>query len=326
MTDRATREWQAALARRSGIYGFCYYHYWFKGKQLLEAPVDALIRDGTPEFPFCLAWANETWTRVWDGGDDKVLIQQEYGTQGDWDRHFARLLHAFLDPRYIRVDGRPLFLIYRTAAITSMPDMLARWRELALEAGLPGLHIVSMLTGFPADDRVELFDSRAEFEPMHTIHHHLSRSYRWKEKWIRQCAKVRRYFVRDSRPHKLNGHDYATLWKWIARRTLGANIYPGGFADWDSTARRGLGALVLRNFDRAAFRSGLAAQLQKARECNAPFLFFNAWNEWAEGTYLEPDNDNHMFFLDTIEQLTRPGGDSPVPLARMPEVLVDHSE
>ncbi|MEO8153801.1 MAG: glycoside hydrolase family 99-like domain-containing protein [Rhizobacter sp.] len=305
MMDPGVRAWQAELARSKGVHGFCYYHYWFNGRQLLEKPVDAMIESGKPDFPFCLAWANEPWTRAWDGGEQDVLMPQAYGEQGDWDRHFAHLLRAFRDPRYICVEGKPIFLIYRTAAIDAMPAMLARWRSLAVEAGLPGLHIVSMLTGSRADDRLSLFEARAEFEPMYTLHHHLSGAHRRKEKLVRHLTKLRRYFVRDARPHKLSTHDYASLWKHIAHRTLGDNIYPGAFADWDNSPRRGLRALVLRDFDKAAFRNGLSMQLRKARERKAPFLFFNAWNEWAEGTYLEPDVEHQTFFLDTIYELTR---------------------
>jgi hypothetical protein len=311
MMDGATRAWQAELARSKGIHGFCYYHYWFKGQQLLEKPVDAMIAEGTPDFPFCLAWANEPWTRTWDGGERNVLMDQSYGEQVDWDRHFAYLLRAFRDPRYICVDGRPVFLIYRTASIDAMPAMLARWRALAADAGLPGLHIVSMLTGRPPDARLELFDARAEFEPMHTLSHHLSWAHRRREKLVRHVAKLKRRFVADARPHKLNTHDYAALWTQVVRRPLGPRIYPGAFADWDNSARVGMRAIVLRNFDRHAFRAGLAAQLRKARERQAPFLFFNAWNEWAEGTYLEPDAENGSFFLDTIAELVGADGASP---------------
>ncbi len=305
MMDPATREWQAELARSKGVHGFCYYHYWFKGKQLLEKPVDAMIAAKTPDFPFCLAWANEPWTRAWDGGDRDVLIGQDYGDEADWDQHFAYLLRAFLDPRYIRVDGKPMFLIYRTLSIGTVQEMLARWTTLAQEAGLPGLHIVSMLTGSDPDPRPGLFDARAEFEPMYTLQHRLTRSHKRREKWVRHLAKLRKLLVADSRPHKLGTHDYAALWQQVTRRPLAPHTYPGAFADWDNTARRGMKALVLRNFDEGAFRDGLATQLSKAKSQNVPFVFFNAWNEWAEGTYLEPDADRKTRLLDIIDDLTR---------------------
>jgi hypothetical protein len=305
LTTREARAWQAELARSKGVHGFCYYHYWFNGRQLLERPVQALIEDGEPDFPFCLAWANEPWTRAWDGGERDVLMPQEYGEQDDWDRHFAYLLKAFQDRRYIRVDGKPMLLIYRTQSIPPLAAMLARWRTLAADAGLPGLHIVSMLTVFRADERSGLADAQVEFEPMYTLTHHQPGWYRRKEKLLRHVARLRRWLQSDARPHRLGSHDYASLWQLITRRSLPPRTYPGGFADWDNSPRRGARGLVMRNFNPAAFRRGMAAQLAKARAAGAPFLFFNAWNEWAEGTYLEPDTEKGTQLLDTIAELTR---------------------
>ena len=105
MLDPAAHDWQAALAQQHGLYGFCYYHYWFAGRQLLEKPLEMLLERGKPDMPFCLSWANESWTRAWDGGDREVLMAQDYGDSADWARHFDYLLTAFRDPRYVRVDG-----------------------------------------------------------------------------------------------------------------------------------------------------------------------------------------------------------------------------
>lgn len=304
MMQRETREWQADLARRHGVHGFCYYHYWFNGKQLLQRPILALLEDGGPDFPFCLAWANEPWTRAWDGGERDVLMPQDYGNEADWDKHFAYLLRAFLDPRYIRVDGRPMLLVYRCGSIPVLEPMFARWRVLAIEAGLPGLHLVSMLTIFDADTRLDQADAAVEFEPMYTLRHDQPRWYRLRHKVTRQMAKVRRWFQPDARPHRLDSHDYRLLWQLISRRPSRPRVYPGAFADWDNSPRRGKRGLVLRNFSPEAFRSGLAAQLAKARRAEQPFVFFNAWNEWAEGTYLEPDTHRGTQMLDIIAELT----------------------
>ena len=304
LTTPQARAWQAELARSHGVHGFCYYHYWFNGRRLLERPVDELLADRSPDFPFCLAWANEPWTRAWDGGDRDVLMPQSYGDEADWDRHFAYLLKAFQDPRYIRVEGRPMFLIYRTESIPELPAMLSRWRRLAAEAGLPGLHIVSMLTVFAVDRRQGLADACVEFEPMYTLSHHQPRWYRRKERLVRHVARLRRWLQPLARPHRLGSHDYAALWRLITGRPLPPRTYPGGFADWDNSPRRGMNALVLRNFSTEAFRVGMGGQLKKAQAADAPFLFFNAWNEWAEGTYLEPDTEKGTALLDTIAALT----------------------
>ncbi|MCX7012247.1 MAG: glycoside hydrolase family 99-like domain-containing protein, partial [Candidatus Sumerlaeota bacterium] len=143
-----TREAQAAMARAHGIEGFCYWHYWFNGKRLLEKPFDQMLATGEPEFPFCLAWANEDWTRTWDGRSSEILQKQEYGGQSDDTAHFDYLLRAFKDQRYMAVDGKPMFLIYRPADLPDPTATIALWRSLARESGLPGLHLVAIRTCF----------------------------------------------------------------------------------------------------------------------------------------------------------------------------------
>jgi lipopolysaccharide biosynthesis protein len=301
LLDPATQDWQAQLAREHGIYGFCYYHYWFKGKQLLERPLDLLLSRGQPDLPFCLCWANEPWTRAWDGGDREVLMPQAYGDESDWEAHFEYLLRVFRDPRYIRVDGKPVMLIYRSAGIDVADRMLALWRRLAERAGLPGLHLVSMLTGFAPDQR-PIFDAQAEFEPAYTHTHRRPYLFRKRERWIRRLTQLSwRWFGTAGRAP--NSYDYGGLWHAIANRQLPPNIYPGAFVDWDNSARRGLHrSMVMRNFDPSAFERGIRAQLEKGREAGAEFLFINAWNEWAEGAYLEPDEARGLFFLEAIRE------------------------
>jgi lipopolysaccharide biosynthesis protein len=300
LLDPATQEWQASLAKEHGIHGFCYYHYWFRGKRLLDKPVELLLQRSTPDFPFCLAWANEPWTRAWDGGDREVLMPQEYADRADWEAHFECLLRIFSDPRYIRVDGKPMLLIYRSASISCAEPMLQLWRELASRAGLPGLHIVSMLTAFPPDPRTALFDAFADFEPAYTQVQRRAFLWRKKEKFYRKFRKWSlRLFGRANGPP--NSYDYPSVWQAIAKRPIRPRVYPGAFVDWDNTPRRGLErGIVFRNFDERAFASGFREQLRKTAQAGVPFLFINAWNEWAEGAYLEPDEARGTFFLDTI--------------------------
>lgn len=300
LLDPATQDWQAQLARDHGLYGFCYYHYWFRGKRLLEKPVELLLQRGKPDFPFCFAWANEPWTRAWDGGEREVLMPQEYGNEEDWRQHFACLLRFFRDPRYIRVEGKPMLLIYRSGSIEAAESMFKLWRSLAERAGLPGLHIVSMLTAFPADSRRELFDAFAEFEPCYTQEKRPAFWGRKKERFYRKWYRANlRYFGRIVGP--TNSYDYGSLWQGIVAREMRERVYPGAFVDWDNTPRRGLErGLVMRNMKPRIFASAFRAQLRKASRAGAPFLFINAWNEWAEGTYLEPDEARGTFFLEAI--------------------------
>ncbi len=300
MLDAAVHDWQASLARAHNIHGFCYYHYWFNGKQLLEKPMELLLKRGQPDIPFCLAWANEPWTRAWDGGDREVLMPQAYGNEADWQKHFDYLLRAFNDQRYIRVAGKPLFLIYRSASIDVCEPMLQLWRRSAERAGLPGLHIVSMQTGFAVDPRPQIFDAFAEFEPMYTIAHRLPYWLRKRERWIGRLTRALwRTFGRARRPP--NSYDYGSLWRAIGMRALAQHTYAGAFLDWDNSPRRGLDrSLILRNFDGGAFIDGFRSQLRKARAAGSEFVFVNAWNEWAEGTYFEPDEARGEFFLDAV--------------------------
>ena len=305
LLDEKTRDWQADLARDHGVSGFCYYHYWFNGKRLLEKPVEQILTLGKPDLPFCLAWANEPWTRAWDGGDRFVLMPQTYGDQADWEAHFQYLLPAFKDPRYIRVDGKPMFLIYRTKSIERLADMVAYWRRRAAECGLPGLHLVSMLTCFEPDSRKSECDAHADFEPLCT-QSRMRGLPRLRERVINRWTRLLwGVFGTASRPTR--SLDYRTLWEQLARRPLAENHYPGAFVDWDNTPRKGMhGSLVLRNFTLAAFDWGFRRVYEKAEKAKAKFVFINAWNEWAEGTYLEPDSVRGMALLESISRTVNP--------------------
>lgn len=307
LCDGDVQAGQAALAQAHGIHGFCYYHYWFNGRRLLERPVNLMLERGKPDMPFCLAWANEPWTRSWDGGDQQVLMHQAYGFVEDWSAHFDELLRSFKDPRYIRLDGKPVFLIYRSAGIPECEGMFACWRSLALKAGLPGLHLVEMLTAFTRDARVGLFDATAEFEPMYTIYHGLSHWDRKAEKLVRHRGKLAKWLL-GSASHAPNSFDYARLWRRICERPLQPNRYPGAFVDWDNSPRRGLArSIIFRGFKRSLFSNGFAKQFQKAAGAGAAFLFINAWNEWAEGCYLEPDEEHGHYFLEAIRSVVQRG-------------------
>ena len=138
------REQQAQLAREAGIEGFCYWHYWFgNGKRLLERPFNEVLKSGKPDFPFCLAWANETWSGIWNGVSEKVLMKQEYPGLKDYEDHFYTILPAFKDKRYMRVDGKPLFVVYNPDDLPDMKVFCDYFNELAIKNGLKGLHLVA---------------------------------------------------------------------------------------------------------------------------------------------------------------------------------------
>lgn len=300
LTDASTKKWQADIAKKYGVYGFCYYHYWFSGKQLLEKPAQQILESGEPDFPFCFSWANEPWTRNWDGMDNQVLMPQSYGGPEEWEEHFNYLYPFLADDRYIRIDEKPIFLIYRPANIPNCSDMLKHWRHMALAKGLPGIYFIETLSGFTFMDKVAHFgfDAGVEFEPMYTI-----RNY--------DVRRARRQVMSFSRRQKFY-YDYNDVVKKIVKRDLRslhrrnqergtAKSFLGAFVDWDNTARRKEHALIFHGSTPERFGGFVKSQLERSRVLHNPFLFINAWNEWAEGTYLEPDKRYGYGYLEALQ-------------------------
>ncbi|MEB3308436.1 MAG: glycoside hydrolase family 99-like domain-containing protein [Cyanobacteriota bacterium] len=296
LNDPDARQWQADLARRYGIHGFCYYHYWFRGKQLLEKPVEAILASGSPDFPFCFSWANESWTRSWDGANKSVLIRQDYGTETDWEQHFRYLLPFFRDPRYILHDGKPLFLIYRPADFPAVNAMIALWQRLAVEEGLAGICFVKTLTCFDPSPACAPFSASASFEPWLSERRHARFMDRVRKLSLRLfCRTVQKCGV--NLPFRFS---YDVIWKDILRRRYGRDVFPGGFVGWDNTPRRGRHSRIVAGGTPEKFGLYMQALLSRAVADSAPFVFLNAWNEWAECAYLEPDERHDHAYLEQL--------------------------
>ncbi|WP_240056533.1 glycoside hydrolase family 99-like domain-containing protein [Bacillus mesophilum] len=289
LTDSSVRNWQAELAKSFGIYGFCYYHYWFKGKLLLETPLQEVLKLSEPDFPFCLSWANEPWTRKWDGSENEVLMPQDYGDENDWQEHFEYLKQVFSDDRYIKVDGKPIFLIYRPQIIPDCDKMLDYWDDLAKKSGWNGMYFIETLNGFPKKKLFKNFQAAVEFEPHYTMA-------------LGEADNAWR--VMESFEHK-SKHvlDYDEVWSNILdRNPILPNTIPGAFVDWDNTARLGQNSTVYEGASPEKWKDYLSKQLIRAREVhNSEFLFINAWNEWAEGAYLEPDMKYGFNYLEAVK-------------------------
>jgi lipopolysaccharide biosynthesis protein len=297
-----TLAWQQKVAGDHGIDAFCYYHYWFRGRELLERPLDLLLRTSALELPFCLAWANEPWTRSWDGDSGAVLVPQSYGGLEDWERHISRLILFFKDQRYLRVNERPVFLIYRTAAIDDLQEMLACWTERLQAVGISGLYLVEMATGFPKDSR-NLTDALADFEPIYTLRHCMGTRY----KALRMLRTVMFQIARTGLvPLFVRQHvNYSKIWQAILSRPAQPQRLLGAFPDWDNTPRRGVEGLVVENASPGAFRRYFSVQYPRAVNHAHPLLFINAWNEWSEGAYLEPDERHSYGYLEAVRDVVR---------------------
>lgn len=279
------RQEQADLARRHGIFGFCYYHYWFGGQRLLGRPLDEVLASGKPDFPFCICWANEPWTRIWDGGEDQVLMPQDHSPEDDLD-HIRWLIPALQDDRYIRVDGRPLLLVYRPSLLPDPKRTAETWRREAAEAGIPGLYLgqVEHFPGDRRDPRQIGFDTSIEFQPDYQKMGPILRRGLGR-RLLRKLHLSRSPFAK----HRV--HDYREL----VRRSLMSPDPPYPRIRcvspmYDNSPRRRTGATILRGSTPELYEQWLVKTI--LRELQNPsgngFIFLNAWNEWAEGNHLEP--------------------------------------
>ena len=302
LEDASVRERQAELARSHGIYGFCYYYYWFGGKKLLHKPIEDVIRTGKPDFPFCVIWANETWTRRWDGRDKEILVQQTYSE--DDARNFARdLIPLFQDPRYIRVDGKPMLLVYRPADIPDPVAYTRTWREVWREAGVGEVHLVCALTTVFPDPLRAGFDAAVEFPPHKSIFPY-PRKLDPKQAGLGPEFTGRAYDYRDFVTNHLQSEEpHYSLYRTLMLR-------------WDNTARLKANSTIWLHCDPTVYSLWLArtvARAIKRHPIAERFVFINAWNEWAEGTYLEPDTTYGDQFLRATRS-TLLCSDSPNPV------------
>jgi len=289
------REAQAELARRHGIHGFCYYHYWFHGKRMLQRPFEDVLATGRPDFPFCLCWANENWTRVWDGNERQILMRQDYGTEDDL-AHIRTLIPAFRDRRYIRIDGKPLFLIYRPEDLPDPKRTAAVWRKEAELAGIGGLYLakVESFTG-GVDPRDMGVDGAVEFAPD------------WRKMGrLKPFGAGEELLTRIGLLPKSYLNLQITDYEFLMREMLGKPrpeydffrcVTPG----FDNTPRRGERGAVFINSTPERYEQWLGALVDwtKARyQGDRRLIFVNAWNEWGEGNHLEPDQRHGRAFLE----------------------------
>lgn len=283
------REQQARMAQEAGIYGFCYYHYWFsEGHEELEMPFREVVKCGNPDFPFCLCWANESWySKFWnkDGSaEKKLLAEQKYPGRADNEAHFHSLLEAFGDKRYIRVDGRPLFMIYQPLTFEGFREFKEQWNELARANGLPGFYFVGqVLHTWQIDDVRNMgFDA------------------------VNHCHRLDNYY-RDNRNTKWIGKGINFIKRHIdipfiipyKKAISGAvfpedyheDVFPTMMPNWDHTPRSGRGGTVLQNSTPELFERHAADIIRTTldKEPQHKIVFLKSWNEWGEGNYMEPD-------------------------------------
>lgn len=318
-----TRIQQAKLAQDAGIEGFCYYHYWFgNGRQLLERPFNEVVSTGEPDFPFCICWANHTWSnKTWESKSamqkDSILIKQEYPGTEDDVAHFMSLLPAFKDHRYIKVDGKLLFVIYSVFDFPHIDRFIETWRKLADKHGLPGFHFVGMtpstLTfkigedGKPIRTIPNLKSSKEIYETVLNMGFDAVNSLGkrrgemlYEGKWKNLIKTGMRHFGLSIGSQK---YDYKrTVANYFAPEDSWENVYPTILPQWDRTPRVASQDGVYINATPKEFEQHIlqAKEIIKNKEKEHQILFLKSWNEWGEGNYVEPDEQYGHGFLDAI--------------------------
>lgn len=291
---------QAELARDAGIHGFCYYHYWFSGRRILERPFEEVLQSGDPAFPFCLCWANENWTRRWDGLERDVLLEQRYSAADDV-AHIQSLLPAFADSRYIRIDGRPVFLVYRTGLLPEPARTAERWRAEAMRAGIGDLYLIRMenFTADPVPSDIG-FDAAMPFAPDWRAQIPARRPSVL-QRVLRRMNLVEPLFERQQ---VMSYDDLAS--SMLSRRSADYLQFPCVTPMWDNTARRrDRGAAIFHGSTPELYAGWLREAIDRfvPPSSDENLVFINAWNEWAEGNHLEPCQRWGTAYLDATRDV-----------------------
>lgn len=331
LLDDKVKIWQAKLAKEYGVYGFCYYHYWFGGKLLLEKPMEQMLENPNIDIPFCISWANEPWTKAWVN-EKKVLIPQFYGGEKEWKEHFDYLLKFFKDSRYIKEDGKPLLVIYRAEVIEHLNEMLDYWSELAKENGFNGMVYAYQNITFDLipDKDDSRFTYNIEFQPSYAwndmnnvstikksgawnyVRNVRRKLYMWLEKKMGfDVAKYFEYSRKEKDSVLLTSYDDA--WRAILDHIPDNNkCIPGAFVGWDNTPRKGYRGQVYIGDSPEKFKKYMVEQIKRAKEVyHKDMIFMYAWNEWAEGGYLEPDVRTGFGNLEAIRDALLENGEFP---------------
>jgi hypothetical protein len=298
------RQAQADLAKANGIEGFCYWHYWFgNGRRILDRVFTEVLESGQPDLPFCLGWANQTWSGIWHGLTNKILIEQKYPGEQDHRAHFELLLRAFKDPRYIRVDGKPLLVIYRPHELPNSNAVFSLWRKMADENGLAGICIAGITenSNFPAENRgydmfiphePARFSASKPFGARKPVDSILSAVFR----------RVRNKLRRKKGPTNISYRAKAKA--YLKTPKVGPDWFECVMPNWDNTPRSARNGMVFPDAQPGLYRQVLRKAISDLADRPAAqrIIFLKSWNEWAEGNYLEPGIKFGHQFLDVTRE------------------------
>lgn len=309
---------QTKIAKEYGIYGFCVYHYWFQGHKLLEKPMENFLKEKSIDFPFCFCWANEHWTNAWVSGENKILIEQDFTDREDWKNHFNYFLPFFKDERYVKEDNKPFLVIYLPSIIGPLNEMLEYWDKLAKENGFSGMkyayqHYVYYLDEDKDDSR---FDYAIQFQP--NLAMNLIKS---KKEAKLELLKTRLSIFLQTKLHiylklkqkEVTQIDYDDVWnKILEMKPTNKETIPGSFIDWDNTPRRGVRGSAMVGASPEKFEYYFNKQINHIKtNYHTDKIIMFAWNEWAEGGYLEPDEKYKYKYLEAIRRVLKNNNEFP---------------
>lgn len=308
LSDLSVMERHTRIARKAKIAGFAFYHYYFSGRKLLEKPIENYRDHSKEDFPYCLIWANQTWMRTWyrAGTGKEVLVQQVYGEENEWKDHFEYLLEFFKDTRYIKIDNKPVYVIYLPQDIACRKNMFDLWNKLAIQNGFDGIYLIAMNTGMGLDKAQNLYSAYMNFEPFHTMKMDISyrqQLWRFKEEHINlvnreKCTIRNRVFAQNTftYPYLCKQMECAEAVRSIKKTYLG--VFPG----WDNTPRKDEAGFIVPQSTPKRFGRLIENMLHCSENLENEYLFLNAWNEWSEGPYVEPDQKYGYAYLNELKR------------------------
>ncbi len=284
---------QHQLAREYGLYGFIYYHYWFNGKKLLEKPVEMLLDLPEATQSFCLCWANEPWTRVWDGKSGEVIMPQTFGDRDEWLSHIEYLMCFFRDERYIKIGDMPVLYVYSPSRIPRFDEMVKFWNSALVSRGFGPLYLVEFISGFNPSPHSAYSSAVMEFEPLYSARYQIG-----------PLIYCRRALAKKLKCPDYVDYDY--LWKKLLKKDRayeGRAVVKCGFTRFDNTPRKGRRALVTVGATPEKFGAYFAEMVRRPRVDQSDMVVVNAWNEWGEGAVLEPDEQFGFGWLEALRRV-----------------------
>lgn len=281
------REQQVQLAKEAGVYGFCYWHYWFgNGKTIMEKPFQAVLESGKPDFPFCLCWANHNWHNP---KTKELILKQEYRDVEDHTSHFYSLLSAFKDQRYVKIDNKPIFNIFQLQELPNINDFILLWNQLAIKEGFNGIYFIG------------LAQSQEEYKKCSTYNLDAINIVRLKDFLYHRTPLQDRIKYLFSNIHNYKYKEAAKY--FISSEDIKENIIPTIIPGWDHSPRSGKNALILTDYTPEAFETHLHDAFKLLSKKENKLCFIKAWNEWGEGNHLEPDLKYGLAFLETLKKV-----------------------